>query len=91
MQEGKRWEEEKQQQVKEKLRLVDEIKSRYRAGDHSARKSTDMREAVIERIDVTHAFESDESQRPARFKEKERTRKVESGRNVLAKEEAKHP
>lgn len=44
----------------EKLRLVDEIKNRYKLGDESMRKSSDARETIIERIDITNAFENEE-------------------------------
>ena len=60
MQEGKRREERKQQQLGEKQRLVDQIKNRYRSGEDSLRKSTASGlESDIERIDVSNTFERD--------------------------------
>ena len=41
MQKSKRKDEEKKKQTQEKLRLVDEIKNRYKNGDDSHRKSVD--------------------------------------------------
>ena len=53
------------------MRLVDEIKNRYKNGDDSHRKSADEhKESVIERIDITYTFENEEQTQ--RSKEKGR-------------------
>ena len=43
MQHSKRKEEEKKKQTYEKMRLVDEIKNRYKSGEDSNRKSVDVK------------------------------------------------
>ena len=61
MQSSKRKGEEKKKQTYEKMRLVDEIKNRYKSGEDSSQKRIDAKEeTTIERIDITHAFENEE-------------------------------
>ena len=68
----------------EKMRLVDEIKNRYKLGDESIQRSSDARETIIERIDITNAFENDDG---SLNRSKEKQKMVQTSKREVGKKE----